>query len=332
MQYISYLTQGRDNECISQLRLNKNCFDLLCAVLKNRGLLADTRYVTVEEAVAEFLHTITHNVRNRTNSFRFGRSGETISRHFDRVLTAVAQLAPDIIKQAGINTQGIPYFEVLIISEENCHAHIFKKNIMFNDCNYIQECVGAIDGTHVPVHVPLATQGPFQNRKGTLSQNVMAACGFDLHFQYVHPGWEGSATDARVLQSSLAHAESLHVPADMSQRKNVCFNASMDEELLALLQEQIELGKRGNRGFKQDVYTTIATKMNESNHGVGRITASTIINHCKVLKKNFVQATELLNASGFGFDVATKRVIAEDGYRGILKRCRGEERQSIMIS
>ncbi|KAJ8639372.1 hypothetical protein MRB53_016066 [Persea americana] len=98
----------------------------------------------------------------------------------------------------------------------------------------------------------------------------------------------------------------------MSQRKNVCFNASMDEELLALLQEQIELGKRGNRGFKQDVYATIATKMNKLNHGVGRITASTIINHCKVLKKNFAQATELLNVSGFGFDVATKRVIAED--------------------
>ncbi|KAJ8617705.1 hypothetical protein MRB53_013891 [Persea americana] len=52
--------------------------------------------------------------------------------------------------------------------------------------------------------------------------------------------------------------------------------------------------------------------MNESNHGVGRITASTIINHCKVLKKNFAQATELLNAFGFGFDVATKRVIVED--------------------
>ncbi|XXG46820.1 hypothetical protein AAC387_Pa02g1565 [Persea americana] len=369
MQYICYLTQGRDSECISQLRLNKNCFDLLCAMLKNRGLLAHTRYITVEEAIADFVHTITHNVRNRTNSFRFGRSGETINCHFHRVLIAVAQLAPNIIKQAGINTQGIPYFQVLIISEENCHAHIFKTNIMFNDCNSLQECVGVIDGTHVPVHVPLATQGPFQNRKGTLSQNVMAACGFDVNFQYVHPSWEGSATNARVLRSSLAHAEPLQVQADMSQPKNVCFNASMDDELLALLQEQIELRERGNRGFKQDVYATIATKMNASNHGVDHITASTIINHCKVLKKNFARATELLNASGFGFDVATKRVVAEDDVwtawlqvytthlstrypliftnyhcvndiarktyicnRSILMRCRGEERQLIMIS
>lgn len=100
----------------------------------------------------------------------------------------------------------------------------------------------------------------------------------------------------------------IYTNVEMSQWKNICFNATMDEELLALLQEQIELGKRGNSGFKQDVYATIAQKMNASNHGVGHLTASTIINHCKVLKKNSVQAIELLNASGFGFNVATKRV------------------------
>ena len=72
------------------------------------------------------------------------------------------------------------------------------------------------------------------------------------------------------------------------------------------------LGKRGNHGFKQDVYAKVAAKMNASNHGVGHITASTIINHCKALKKNFAEATELINAYGFGFDVATKRVIATD--------------------
>ena len=84
--------------------------------------MADTRYVIMEEAVAEFLHTIAHNVRNRTNSFRLGRSGETISHHFYRVLTAVALLSPDIIKQARINTDGIPYFEVLIMKGESCQT------------------------------------------------------------------------------------------------------------------------------------------------------------------------------------------------------------------
>ena len=33
----------------------------------------------------------------------------------------------------------------------------------------------------------------------------MLACGFDLKFVHVHAGWEGSASDARVLQDALNH-------------------------------------------------------------------------------------------------------------------------------
>ncbi|XXG72941.1 hypothetical protein AAC387_Pa07g1930 [Persea americana] len=40
----------------------------------------------------------------------------------------------------------------------------------------------------------------------------MVACGFDLNFQYVLPGWEGSATDARVLQNALGRPDPLVVP------------------------------------------------------------------------------------------------------------------------
>lgn len=44
---------------------------------------------------------------------------------------------------------------------------------------------------------------PYRNRKGTLSQNVMVACDFDLNFVYVSTGWEGSASDAGVLKSAI---------------------------------------------------------------------------------------------------------------------------------
>ena len=44
---------------------------------------------------------------------------------------------------------------------------------------------------------------PYRNRKGTLSQNVMVACDFDLNFVYVSSGWEGSASDAGVLNSAI---------------------------------------------------------------------------------------------------------------------------------
>ena len=56
-QYVLTLTSGRDHECISKLRLNITSFELLCSIMRNRGLLHDTCNVKVEQ-VATFLHTM----------------------------------------------------------------------------------------------------------------------------------------------------------------------------------------------------------------------------------------------------------------------------------
>jgi hypothetical protein len=50
--------------------------------------------------------------------------------------------------------------------------------------------------------VPLELQPRYRNRKGTLSQNVLAVCNFELQFVYILAGWEGSAHDVRVLQDA----------------------------------------------------------------------------------------------------------------------------------
>ena len=60
-------------------------------------------------------------------------------------------------------------------------------------------------------------QGPekesCRNRKGVISQNVLAACNFDLEFIYVLSGWEGSAHDSKVLQDALTRRTNrLQVP------------------------------------------------------------------------------------------------------------------------
>ena len=58
-----------------------------------------------------------------------------------------------------------------------------------------QDCVGAIDGTHIRASVPPKIQGRFCGCKDGTMQNVLATISFDLKFTYVLAGWEGSAHD-----------------------------------------------------------------------------------------------------------------------------------------
>jgi hypothetical protein len=69
----------------------------------------------------------------------------------------------------------------------------------------LQNCLGSIDGTHVPISMSPNQAAPFRNRKGTLSQNVMVVCDFDLKITYVSAGWEGSATNSMVHRSAMGN-------------------------------------------------------------------------------------------------------------------------------
>jgi hypothetical protein len=70
---------------------------------------------------------------------------------------------------------------------------------------FFKDCIGALDGTHINMHVALHEQPRYRNRKGMLSQNVLAVCNFDLSFVYLLPGWEGSAHDGRVLSDAQSY-------------------------------------------------------------------------------------------------------------------------------
>ena len=58
----------------------------------------------VEQQVAMFLNTVGHNVRNRLVATNFGRSGETVSRYFNKVLHATGELRKDYIRPPSIET------------------------------------------------------------------------------------------------------------------------------------------------------------------------------------------------------------------------------------
>ena len=52
----------------------------------------------------------------------------------------------------------------------------------------------------------------YRGRKGYTTQNVLAACSFDLKFTYVLPGWEGTTSDSRIIKSSLTINDNLKIP------------------------------------------------------------------------------------------------------------------------
>ncbi|CAL5383624.1 unnamed protein product [Camellia sinensis] len=72
---------------------------------------------------------------------------------------------------------------------------------------WFKDCVGAIDGTLVDAWVPASRQHTFRGRKATVSQNVLAACNFDMLFTFINSGWEGSAHDNAILVDSITRAD-----------------------------------------------------------------------------------------------------------------------------
>lgn len=62
-----------------------------------------------------------------------------------------------------------------------------------------------LDSSHIDARVPADEVSASQNRKGQLTQNVLAACTFSMLFCYILPGWEGSAADERVFEYAREH-------------------------------------------------------------------------------------------------------------------------------
>ncbi|XP_057446469.1 protein ANTAGONIST OF LIKE HETEROCHROMATIN PROTEIN 1-like [Lotus japonicus] len=179
-----------DVACIENTRMDRAAFHKLCEMLRTVGGLLPTRHMCVEELVAMFLHILAHHAKNRIIKRQFVRSGETISRHFSKVLLAVLRCHEELLKQPR------PILE----------------NSTDGRWKYFQNCLGALDGTYIRVNVPEAEKSKYRTRKGEIAMNVLGVCSPDMQFIYVLPGWEGSAADSRVLRDAISQPNGLKVP------------------------------------------------------------------------------------------------------------------------
>ncbi|XP_010495211.1 PREDICTED: putative nuclease HARBI1 [Camelina sativa] len=123
---------------------------------------------------------------------------------------------------------------------------------------YFKDCVGAIDGTHILAMVPTKKAPSYRNRKGDISQNVLAACNFDLEFMYVLSGWEGSAHDSKVLNDALTrNTNRLPVPEEIESAEEVVEEINDDDnaEVLTTQEQQREYANEWRETIASNMWT-----------------------------------------------------------------------------
>ena len=160
------ILEGHATRFLEVARMEKQVFHMLLIELD----FSASKYVSKQQSLLLFLFIIGHHNSSRSAQERFQMGGATVHTHFHRVLAAVVALAASYIKLPPSDT--VPGE----IRQNPKFWPLFK------------DCIGAIDGTHIPVSVAQGCAAPYRNRKGWLSHNVLAACGFDLRFQYVLAG------------------------------------------------------------------------------------------------------------------------------------------------
>ncbi|KAK2643782.1 hypothetical protein Ddye_018977 [Dipteronia dyeriana] len=170
--------------------MDRNVFAMLCELLKTRGGLLDNGNVTIEEQVVTFVSILAHHTKNRSAQVRFYRSDETISRYVHRVLHALLRLENMLF----VKPTPVP---------DDCLDSRWR---------WFKGCLGALDETYIEMTVPESDKPRYRTRKGHIATNVLGVCTRELKFVYVLSGWEGSATDSRVLRDAITRHNGLNIP------------------------------------------------------------------------------------------------------------------------
>lgn len=178
-------TLANRTACYNMFRMHRPVFERLHSVLVESYELKSTNNMDSMECLGLFLWIVGAPQSVRQAQDRFVRSLKTVHSKFKAVLTALLKLAQDIIRPKD------PLFTT-----------VHKKLLSPQYTPYLDNCIGAIDGTHIQVVVPNSAAVQHRNRHEEKSQNVMCVCDFDMRFTFVLAGWPGSVHDMRVFNDA----------------------------------------------------------------------------------------------------------------------------------
>lgn len=179
--YEELLRTPNENRFLHAARMSKECFLQLLKLLNEKGLKS-SRILLDGEKLLIFIGAL-KGYSVRTLAERWQHSTATISDAIHCLMDALMRCE-----------------SFLFIAPNGNEASDKLRDPKYSP---FDGCIGAVDGTHIPAFVKTEEQAPFRNRKGFISQNVLAVANFDMTFSYCLAGWEGSAHDGRVFQDAL---------------------------------------------------------------------------------------------------------------------------------
>lgn len=122
---------------------------------------------------------------------RFQHSLETISLIFPKILNAINLLAQQFIQHPTPTYANLDVFVPEIEPNPNFYS-------------YFKTCIGAVDGSLIPIRIVSSESTTNHTRKGFTKHNAFVACFFDYKIKFALSGWESLVHDTQVLADTIA--------------------------------------------------------------------------------------------------------------------------------
>ena len=174
--------------------MNRETFVYICGQLRSRIQRVNTRMrqaISVEKRLAVTLWCLATPAEYRTIGHLFGIARSTVCRIVHETCKAIVE----VLLRKYIHFPAGDRLQQILQGFENKWG--------------VPQCVGAVDGCHIPVSAPKMCHTDYYNRKGWYSVIIQAVADHDYLFTDIYVGWAGSVHDARVFAHSTVYERAI---------------------------------------------------------------------------------------------------------------------------
>lgn len=176
-----------DRDWLENFRMSKETFNYLCHQMSTSLRRQDTVFrkaISVEKRVAVTLWFLATPCEYRTISHLFGIARSTVCEIVQETCSLI------------VSTLFHKYISFPTGDKLTAVVDAFKSKWG------VPQCVGSIDGCHIPISSPAMNRTDYYNRKGWYSMILQGVVDDSYRFIDINVGWPGSVHDARVFAQS----------------------------------------------------------------------------------------------------------------------------------